>query len=120
MIVSYFVLIVASLLCSSISSASVPAILLLDSFSQSLSGYVKKYCHEHGIVVIEGVSPYSYAMLTSKGAELPEEFKVPAPGLESAWVESMLPDDAHLMGCVSESGNCETTSQNIVRGHDAV
>jgi hypothetical protein len=98
------------------SSSRSPAIILIDSFSHSLSGYVKEYCHEKDVHVIEAVSPYTFNMLRSKGANVPEDFRVPSPGLESSWIEHHLPDEYYLTACISESDAGVPSAERLSEG----
>ena len=90
-----------------------PAVLLLDSFSETLSGYAKAYCRDRGIVVVEAVTPYSQAMLAARGAEVPDALKTPLPGEEPTWAETLLPEDAEIKCCISESDAGVPTAERI-------
>ena len=96
-----------------VSPAPVPVLLLLDSFSQTLSGYAKAYCSERGVLVVEAITPYSQAMLARRGAEVPASLRTPPPGMEAEWAESQLPEDARLLGCLSESDAGVPTAERI-------
>lgn len=94
-------------------NSAAPAIVLIDSFSHSISGYVKDYCKKQGIKIIEAISGYTFFGLTSQGAELPPSMRAPDKGTEQAWINERLSDDHALICCISESDAGVPTAERI-------
>ena len=95
------------------SSSSAPTIILLDPFSETLSGYVREYCSEKGFHIIEAVSPYTFGLLRSRRSDFPASLLAPAEGEELQWITERLPDDARLVCCISESDAGVPTAERI-------
>lgn len=68
---------------------SVPTVIFVDSFTEYLSGHVKRYCDEHGIRIVECVSPYMQKVLSSQGYDIPDSLKSPNNGEEMDWAVSL-------------------------------
>jgi hypothetical protein len=101
-------------LSSSVRSLSTPpsTLILIDPFTEYLSGHCKEYCNEHDIRVVEVVSSYSNGALESKGMALPINFVAPKDGDEVAWAES---EEINLENCcvVAESDAGVPTAERI-------
>ena len=97
----------------SLNAASTPStLILIDPFTEYLSGHCKEYCRIHDIRVVEVVSAYSNGALESKGMALPESFLAPKDGDEMSWAEDK---DIDLTNCcvVAESDAGVPTAERI-------
>jgi hypothetical protein len=57
--------------------STTPTLVIIDGFSEYLSGECKAYCEEHGIRVVEAISPYICNMFKAQGREVPESLRAP-------------------------------------------
>ena len=60
-------------------------LILLDSFTEYLSGHIKEYCAINDIEVIETVSSYLQLALSAQGKVIPDSLKCPNEGEEIEW-----------------------------------
>jgi len=70
------------------AAALQPALVIVDPFTPYLSGHCREYCAEHGIELIETVSPYTANVLASTGRAIPESLQAPVEGAEHEWAEA--------------------------------
>ena len=104
---------------------SIPTVIFVDSFTEYLSGHCKKYCDEHGIRIVECVSPYMQKVLSSQGYDIPDSLKSPEEGEETNWSISLdlFKDDGEdekdrdnkyvNVICLSESDSGVSTAERI-------
>lgn len=54
-----------------------PTLVIVDGFTEYISGFCKEYCNAHGIRVIEVLSPYICGIFRSRGQDVPESLQAP-------------------------------------------
>lgn len=72
---------------SNASSRSKGTVILVDPFSDYLSGFCREYCENRGIRLIECISPYMAGYFLSKGSEVPQHLLSPVEGKELEWAK---------------------------------
>ena len=87
------------------------SIILVDPFSEYLSGHVTDLCKERDYQVIDVASPYMCAYLASKGRKIPEDLQAPKQGDEVKWAEQFNWTD--ISAVLSESDSSLTTAERI-------
>lgn len=66
--------------------------ILVDPFTEYLSGHCKEYCAARDIRVVEVVSGFTAGALEAKGVSIPAKFLAPTAGFESSWAEEFAID----------------------------
>ena len=110
---TFLIVVQTTILTRSLKASPTPSTLILvDPFTEYLSGHCKEYCRENDIRIVEVVSSYSSGALQSKGMTLPDNFIAPKDGEELAWAEA---EDIDLNGCciVAESDASVPTAERI-------
>eukprot|EP01041_Mallomonas_annulata_P005443 gene5443-10923_t len=80
MMVSVFLILLISHRILSLNSflfSNSPTLVLVDGFSEYLSGYCREYCEENKIKVVELLSPYMWNICQNQGRELPVLLRAP-------------------------------------------
>ena len=93
-------------------STSPGTLILVDPFTEYLTGHCKEYCQQHQIRVVEVVSTYTSGALEAKGMTLPPSFIAPKDGDEVEWAER---EDIDLENCcvLAESDAGVPTAERI-------
>lgn len=92
-----------------------PLFLLVDGFTEYISGYCRDYCKEHNIEVKDVLSPYTCGYLDQLGKTVPFHLRGPLEGDERVWVDAMeLNDvDRSCTFCLAESDAGVSTAERI-------
>jgi hypothetical protein len=95
-------------------------LVLVDGFSEYLSGNCRSYCKANNIEVIELLSPYMHTLCKSRGVEIPENSR--APTNDDAifeWANNVKlfdtneKDDKPIVYVISESDSGVSTAEKI-------
>jgi hypothetical protein len=107
--------------CSVASSTNVntliqkPTLIIVDGFTEYISGYAREYCRKHNIDVIDAVSPYLCEILLQQGRRVPDYLRAPKSGQELTWLEEkeLLEIDKEKLCCLSESDSGVSTAERL-------
>lgn len=71
------------------TSYNQPTLVIIDGFTEYLSGLCKHYCQENNIQLVEIVSPYICNLFASQGRDVPEDLRAPIQKLDILnWAKS--------------------------------
>ena len=89
--------------------------ILVDPFTEYISGHCKEYCEENGIRVVEVVSPFTAGFLKSRGNPLPDSLIAPKEGDEMSWASDNDISLSDSCNCcvIPESDACVPTAERI-------
>lgn len=112
-----YLFVVAINLAHAIAAAKHQKLILVDGFTDYISGFAKKYCNDKNIEVIEAVSPYLCATLSQQGKSVPPYLRAPIKGQEDEWIlmhdlEEGESDNGNIF-CISESDAGVSTAERI-------
>lgn len=90
-------------------------LILVDGFTEYISGYAREYCAENHIEVVDSVSPYLCAALAQQGRVLPQHLRAPLIAQEEEWImEHELEDTSpKACFCLAESDSGVSTAERI-------
>ena len=115
------------LLSFSISHSRSRKLILVDGFSEYLSGNCRSYCKANNIEVIELLSPYMHTLCKSRGVEVSENSRAPInDDAIFEWAKNVglfntiEHDDKPIVYVISESDSGVSTAEKIAATLDLV
>lgn len=88
-------------------------LVIIDGFTEYLSGICKEYCKEHNIQLIELISPYISNLFQSQGRDVPLELRAPIDNIDIQQWASGLDFGNDKVFVISESDSGVSTAEKI-------